>query len=47
MTKVAVQTLFMKKEPMVFDFIYHEDLEKRGGLLGGCGMVAHESYVSQ
>ena len=30
--------------------MYHEDLEKRGGLLGGSGRVAHErhkSHVSQ
>ena len=26
--------------------MYHEDLEKREGLLGGCSVVAHERHKS-
>ena len=29
------------------NIIYNKDLEKRGGVLGACGMVAHESHVSK
>ena len=40
---------FELKTHIIYYFIiiiYHEDLEKRGGLLEGCGVVAHERHAS-
>ena len=38
--------IFNKVSLILIFFKYHEDLGKRGGLLGGCGVMAHERRES-